>query len=111
MRAEIEKYLGTVMQSTARTIADKLCMDRLSVSRELNAMVSSGILERKLEGTGARHTEYVYWLTRKDAPQVSQDGVDMRPSTLAAGAVAAPKSASPVVEKPEVTDSDVSAVE
>jgi hypothetical protein len=111
VRAEIEKYLGTVMQSTAKTISEKLCMDRLLVSRELNAMVSSGILERKLEGNGPRHTEYVYWLTRKDSPTAPQDGVDMHPKTFPAGVVSVPKSASPVAEKPEITETEVSAVE
>jgi hypothetical protein len=112
MRAEIEKYLGTVMQSTAKTISDKVGADRLLVSRELNAMVSAGILERKLEGAGGRHSEYVYWLTRKDAvADPVGDGVDMHPKSLIGAVVKAAIEASPKIGKPEVTDAEVSTLE
>jgi len=110
VRDEITKYLSTVMQSTAKTLSEKLCMDRLAVSRELNAMVSEGMLERKLEGANGRHSEYQYWLTRKDVAAPA-DGVDMHPKTLPAGAVAIPRAARAAAEKPEVTEAEVSAVE
>lgn len=64
MSAEIEKYLGTVMESTAKTIASRIGLDQLDVARELNRMKTDGIVERE-----KRHgNEYVYWLVRVDAP-------------------------------------------
>ncbi|CAB3730459.1 hypothetical protein [Paraburkholderia rhynchosiae] len=111
MRAEIEKYLGTVMQSTAKTIADRVGADRLLVSRELNAMVSCGILERKLEGVGGRHSEYIYWLTRKDAQPVSKEDHKESPKSLLEAVVTAGNNASPKVAKPEVTDAELGTVE
>lgn len=105
MRDDITKYLGTVMQSTAKTIAEKLGLDRLSVSRELNSMVGSGILERKMEGAGARHSEYVYWLTRKDAAEGApneQPAVSASEKSLIEMVEEVPADASPKVEKPEV---------
>ncbi|WGS53530.1 1-pyrroline-5-carboxylate dehydrogenase [Paraburkholderia sp. D15] len=62
MRADIEKYLGTVLESTAKTISHKLGLPQLDVSRELNGMVKDGTLEREM-----RKGEYAYWLTRADA--------------------------------------------
>jgi len=111
VRDQIEKYLGTVMQSTAKTIAERIGMDRLHVSRELNAMVSEGILERKLEGTGPRHTEYHYWLTRKDVVEPTADTATSPRKTFVGAIVSAAIAASPKVEKPEVTDAELSTVE
>lgn len=111
MREEIQKYLSTVMQSTAKTLSEKLCMDRLAVSRELNAMVSEGMLERKLEGAGGRHSEYQYWLTRKDAAATPKDAANTKPNSLIEAVVTAANNALPKVENPEVTEAEVSAVE
>lgn len=99
MRDEILKYLGTVMQSSANTLATKLCTDRLSVARELHAMAQDGIVEREM-----KKGEYLYWLTRKD-------GVEMHPTTLPAGVTTAPKTASAVTAKPEVTEKELGSVE
>lgn len=68
MRADIEKYLGTVDEATAKQIADKIGVDRLHVARELNQMKSSGLVEREMK-TGKMKSagEYVYWLSNSKA--------------------------------------------
>jgi hypothetical protein len=96
VRDEITKYLGTVMQSSADTLAKKLCLDRLSVARELHAMAQEGVIEREM-----KKGEYLYWLTRKDAPAASKDGIDMHPKTLPAGVTTVPKTPPVEAVKPE----------
>ncbi|WP_213308273.1 hypothetical protein [Paraburkholderia sacchari] len=64
MRDEIVKYLGTVAHSTAKTLSDRIGVDRLEIARELNAMHAEAIVEREKRGGGGN--EYVYWLSRKD---------------------------------------------
>ncbi|MGA7781142.1 MAG: 1-pyrroline-5-carboxylate dehydrogenase [Paraburkholderia sp.] len=64
MRADIEKYLGTVQQSTAKTIASRVGLPQLDVTRELNAMIKDGTLEREMS-----KGEYAYWLSRGEAPK------------------------------------------
>jgi predicted ArsR family transcriptional regulator len=83
MREDIIKYLGSVMQSTAKTISLKVGIDQLEVARELNHMLNDGIVEReKKEGGG---NEYHYWLSRADsAPAVSSPIVETAPQTEAA---------------------------
>lgn len=61
MRDEIVKYLGTVMNSTAKTIADRIGVDRTNVALELNAMCRNSILCREKRGE-----EYIYWLARNN---------------------------------------------
>nr|WKF58775.1 hypothetical protein HUO10_003276 [Paraburkholderia busanensis] len=70
-------------------------------------MVSEGLLERRLEGNGARHSEYIYWLTLKEYSQTPADGVEMNPKKLPAGATSIPKSTSTSEEKPEVDQREV----
>ncbi|WP_109477661.1 hypothetical protein [Paraburkholderia sp. C35] len=82
MRADIEKYLGTVPEATAKVIADKIGVDRLHVARELNTMVSSGIVERRMQaGKSKVASEYVYWLSSSKA-----GGVEMHPTRIPASA-------------------------
>lgn len=82
MREDIEKYLGTVMESTAKTLSHKLGLPQLDVSRELNGMVKDGTLEREM-----RKGEYAYWLTRGDVKAVPPANVksDVAPSAPVAG--------------------------
>jgi molybdopterin converting factor small subunit len=64
VREDIVKYLGTVQQSTAKTIASRIGIDQLDVARELNHMLSEGLVEREKKlGAG---NEYYYWLSRTD---------------------------------------------
>lgn len=85
MRDDIIKYLGAVMQSTAKTIALKIGMDQLDVARELNHMLNDGLVEReKKQGAG---NEYYYWLSRADrAPEVTSQAVEAAPQPAAAPA-------------------------
>lgn len=95
MRADIEKYLGTVSEASAKAISDKIGVDRLHVARELNAMVSSGIIERRMQGGKSRAaSEYVYWLATAKVP----DGVEVHPTTLPKTAVATPKTMNTNIE-------------
>jgi hypothetical protein len=65
VRDDIVKYLGTVLNSTAKTIADKIGVDRVFVCTELNAMCKDGVLCReKRHGAG---NEYFYSLPRTNA--------------------------------------------
>lgn len=84
MSAEIEKYLGTVMESTAKTIASRLGLPQLDVSRELSSMVKDGTLEREM-----RKGEYAYWLTRAGA----KAAVQAAPATPTPTPVAKPEMA------------------
>ena len=69
MKDDIIKYLGTLQQSTAKTIASKVGMDQLDVARELNHMLNDGLVEReKKQGAG---NEYYYWLSRADGAPAS----------------------------------------
>lgn len=64
MREYIEKYLRTVVHSTAKTIAERIGIDPVEVARELNRMLNDGLVEReKKQGAG---NEYYYWLSRAD---------------------------------------------
>lgn len=65
MREDIQKYLGTVAQSTAKTISHRLGLPMQDVCRELNGMAKDGTLEREM-----KKGEYAYWLTRSDAKPV-----------------------------------------
>lgn len=103
MRADIEKYLGTVMESTAKTISHKLGIHQLDVSRELNAMFKDGLIEREM-----KKGEYAYWLTRADAKPAQKvaNGVDIHPTTPPAGVTAVAKVAPVEIVKPEVAADD-----
>ncbi|PVX61282.1 1-pyrroline-5-carboxylate dehydrogenase [Paraburkholderia unamae] len=87
MRDDITKYLGTVQQSTAKTIASRIGMDQLEVARELNHMLADGLVEReKKHGAG---NEYYYWLSRADrAPEASDQTTEA--ATMVEASSAAP---------------------
>ncbi|ACR29178.1 MULTISPECIES: hypothetical protein [Burkholderia] len=60
MRDEIVKYLGTVMDSTAKTIAARIAQPHFDVAKELNKMHADGVVERQKRTGGGN--EYLYWL-------------------------------------------------
>jgi hypothetical protein len=82
VREDIQKYLGTVAQSTAKTISHRLGLPMQDVCRELNGMAKDGTLEREM-----KKGEYAYWLTRGDMKAVSPADVksDVAPSAPIAG--------------------------
>lgn len=75
MRDDIIKYLSTVQQSTAKTIASRIGIDSLEVARELNHLLNDGLVEReKKQGAG---NEYYYWISRADrAPVMGNQPVE-----------------------------------
>lgn len=109
MRAEIEQFLRGVEGATAKVISDKIGHHRLDVSRELNEMVSEGLLEREMK----QHL-YVYWLSHSDKKPPSEEpaqvAVDAGKSNPAI-AESISKNLSPVVAKPEIepmkTETDI----
>jgi hypothetical protein len=73
VRADIEKYLGAVERSTAKTIAERVGIDQLEISRELNRMIQDGLVEREKRKGG---NEYVYWLMGRAPVAPPTDKVD-----------------------------------
>ncbi|WP_429498901.1 1-pyrroline-5-carboxylate dehydrogenase [Robbsia andropogonis] len=66
MKELIEAHLALVDDSTAKNIAKAIGMPELDVSRELNRMITDGVVERaKRQGGG---NEYRYWLTARKPP-------------------------------------------
>jgi hypothetical protein len=95
MKEDILKYLGTVAQSTAKIIADRLGLPSLEVLRELNAMIKDGTVER-----GMRKGEYAYWLTRVEAKPAEKvaSNVEARPKSLIEALVKAADAVPPKAE-------------
>lgn len=62
MRSEIETYLGTVVDSTAKKISINVGLPQLDVAKELNRMHTEGVVEREKRAGGGN--EYAYWLVR-----------------------------------------------
>ncbi|APR39993.1 hypothetical protein [Paraburkholderia sp. SOS3] len=94
MRADIEKYLSTVQQSTAKTISHKLGLPQLDVARELNHMLNDGVVEReKRQGAG---NEYHYWLSRAERTPATA-----AVTTAAPAAPALPPASPPAAAQPD----------
>ncbi|WP_321810114.1 1-pyrroline-5-carboxylate dehydrogenase [Burkholderia sp. BCC1985] len=69
MREPIEKYLSTVVNSTAKKISLSIGMPQLDVAHALNKMHADGLVEREKRPGGGN--EYTYWLsTAKAEPAV-----------------------------------------
>jgi hypothetical protein len=65
VRADIEKFLGTVTEATAKAISNRIGMPQLDVAKELNRMHGEGAVEREKRKGGGN--EYVYWLAAGEA--------------------------------------------
>jgi DNA-binding MarR family transcriptional regulator/cell division protein FtsB len=104
VKEDILKYLSTVAHSSVKTLADRLGYPVLDVSRELNAMIKDGTVEREM-----RKGEYAYWLTRADAKPAEKvaNGVEARSKSLIEAFVKAADAVPPKVVKPEVETSAV----
>ncbi|MDR6381783.1 1-pyrroline-5-carboxylate dehydrogenase [Paraburkholderia caribensis] len=68
MKQDIEKYLGSVSQATAKQIAEKIGLPQHDVALELNHMTRDDVVEREKRKGGGN--EYVYWLSRGEAKAV-----------------------------------------
>ncbi|MCA8492592.1 1-pyrroline-5-carboxylate dehydrogenase [Burkholderia arboris] len=65
----IEKHLGSVREATAKAIASATGMPQLEVTKSLHRMFGVGTIEREKRAGGGN--EYVYWLSRGEAPAPS----------------------------------------
>ncbi|MDN7814867.1 1-pyrroline-5-carboxylate dehydrogenase [Burkholderia vietnamiensis] len=70
MRDLIEKYLSSVVNSTAKKISLNIGMPQLDVAHALNKMHADGLVEREKRPGGGN--EYTYWLSSADAEPASQ---------------------------------------
>jgi len=84
MRDDILKYLRTVSSSTAKTISERIGVDRFEVAKELNALHADGTVEREKRGGN----EYAYWLTLVDRDPVPRPA-DAKPEAPARAAATA----------------------
>ncbi|MBR8234648.1 1-pyrroline-5-carboxylate dehydrogenase [Burkholderia sp. AU42008] len=65
MRDLIEKYLSSVVNSTAKKISLNIGMPQLDVAHALNKMHADGLVEREKRPGGGN--EYTYWLSAAEA--------------------------------------------
>ncbi|VWC53803.1 delta 1-pyrroline-5-carboxylate dehydrogenase [Burkholderia aenigmatica] len=70
MREQIEKYLSTVVNSTAKKISLNIGMPQLDVAHALNKMHADGLVEREKRPGGGN--EYTYWLSTAEAKPAVQ---------------------------------------
>lgn len=82
MTEDIETFLGTVAEATAKTVATGIGLSHLDVVKAINKMHASGTVEREKRPGGGN--EYVYWLSRGAAPARQSTGAE----TAAAAPVA-----------------------
>ncbi|SAJ91476.1 delta 1-pyrroline-5-carboxylate dehydrogenase [Burkholderia multivorans] len=66
MREDIERYLAETSEATAKAVATGTGLPQLDVTKELNRMLSDGLVER-MKRTGGGN-EYVYWLAATARP-------------------------------------------
>ncbi|KVS08139.1 hypothetical protein [Burkholderia multivorans] len=66
MREDIERYLTETSEATAKNVATGTGLPQLDVTKELNRMLSDGLVER-MKRTGGGN-EYVYWLAATGRP-------------------------------------------
>ncbi|ERJ35901.1 Delta 1-pyrroline-5-carboxylate dehydrogenase [Burkholderia sp. AU4i] len=67
MTEDIETFLSTVAEATAKTVATGIGLPHLDVVKAINKMHASGQVEREKRAGGGN--EYVYWLSRGEPPQ------------------------------------------
>ena len=83
MREQIEKYLSTVVNSTAKKISVNIGMPQLDVAHALNKMHADGLVEREKRPGGGN--EYTYWLSTAKAEPAARGGSDSTADAAAAG--------------------------
>ncbi|MBR7929438.1 1-pyrroline-5-carboxylate dehydrogenase [Burkholderia ambifaria] len=90
MRDLIEKYLSTVVNSTAKKISISIGMPQLDVAHALNKMHADGLVEREKRPGGGN--EYTYWLANStsaaDAEVASNPDAEAGPDPIATPAAA-----------------------
>ncbi|WP_334004265.1 1-pyrroline-5-carboxylate dehydrogenase [Burkholderia cepacia] len=115
MREDIERYLATSSDATAKSIATGTGLPHLDVTKELNRMLGEAIVERAKRAGGGN--EYVYWLAgraptqaapaAKTEPEVTYSA-EQRPLDVAQAALLYPAVPAnfPCVARPVVTGDD-----
>jgi hypothetical protein len=103
VRADIEKYLGTVTETTAKKISNAIGVPQFEVAKELNHMHGDGAVEREKRPGGGN--EYVYWLTRSEANSAEKvvTVVESISATRPVSSVDAGKGVPVAPAKPDVT--------
>ncbi|RQS88041.1 1-pyrroline-5-carboxylate dehydrogenase [Burkholderia seminalis] len=91
MTEDIETFLGTVAEATAKTVATGTGLPHFDVVKAINRMFAGGLVEREKRAGGGN--EYVYWLAR-GTPAAQQ------PVAESAPAHAAPLPAMPIANLP-----------
>ncbi|NTZ82240.1 1-pyrroline-5-carboxylate dehydrogenase [Burkholderia metallica] len=86
MRDLIEKYLSTVVNSTAKKISLNIGMPQLDVAHALNKMHADGLVEREKRPGGGN--EYTYWLSTGKSEPAVQGKPDPAVNDAAAGGAA-----------------------
>lgn len=66
MQHDIERFLSSADEATAKTIAVEIGLPHLDVVKAINKMHADGAVEREKRAGGGN--EYVYWLARAAAP-------------------------------------------
>lgn len=113
MREDIERYLATSSDATAKSIATGTGLPQLDVTKELNRMLGEAIVERAKRAGGGN--EYVYWLARRSpvqtAPAAEAESeityaLEQRPLDVAQAALLYPPvpASLPCVTRPVVPD-------
>ncbi|RQS85336.1 1-pyrroline-5-carboxylate dehydrogenase [Burkholderia seminalis] len=98
MREQIEKYLSTVVNSTAKKISQNIGMPQLDVAHALNKMHADGLVEREKRPGGGN--EYTYWLSTAKAEPPVQGNPDLDVGDVAPTAPPATTDASDSVSAP-----------
>ncbi|KUZ70707.1 1-pyrroline-5-carboxylate dehydrogenase [Burkholderia ubonensis] len=66
MTDDIERFLASVKEATAKVIASETGLPHLDVVKAINRMYADGAVEREKRAGGGN--EYVYWLARGTPP-------------------------------------------
>ncbi|WP_175777486.1 1-pyrroline-5-carboxylate dehydrogenase [Burkholderia anthina] len=98
MRDLIEKYLSTVVNSTAKNIALNIGMPQLDVAHALNKMHADGLVEREKRSGGGN--EYTYWLATalRDVQSNADSCTDCNPAPAVTAPVAVVNAPQPITD-------------
>lgn len=86
MTEEIETFLGTVAEATAKAVATGIGIPHFDVVKAINKMHATGLVEREKRAGGGN--EYVYWLARGAAPPAIAPSLAAAIASLPSSAVA-----------------------
>ncbi|WP_131753559.1 1-pyrroline-5-carboxylate dehydrogenase [Burkholderia vietnamiensis] len=101
MRDLIEKYLSTIVNSTAKKISLNIGMPQLDVAHALNKMHADGLVEREKRPGGGN--EYTYWLAaaKRDAGVNTTTGTSCFAPTVATAPAVVVKAPQAIADRRE----------